>query len=180
MESIPIYISFWCHADNADLKVMIEDLGSLSALPPVTAAVEQSSQSRRFQWLKPWRWISGLGWKGENERAIIELTAQVQGLGLENCTSVQVSIQSGRLHEAMLFRPCRQPFMALANMLLYSISDIGLKQLSRLLRKESCHEVGKHHQHWACPFEAPAFNYLTSSPLRTASWLCHEEQPPYV
>ena len=68
----------------------MDDLGTLSALPPMTAAVRQSSENRRFQWLKPWRWISGLGWRGGKKRATVELTAQVRGLGLENCSSVEV------------------------------------------------------------------------------------------
>ena len=75
-------------ADNADLKVMLDDLGSLSALPPMEQAVKQSRN--RFRWLKPWRWISGLGWKGSRRRGVVELTAQVRGAGLENCTSVEV------------------------------------------------------------------------------------------
>ena len=68
----------------------MEDLGSLSSLPPMTAAVQQSIRNQRFQWLKPWKWISGLGWRGGKNRAVVELTAQVRGLGLENCSSVQV------------------------------------------------------------------------------------------
>lgn len=68
----------------------MDDLGSLSALPPMTSAVRQSNDSGRFQWLKPWQWISGLGWRGGKNRATVELTAQVRGSGLEHCSSVQV------------------------------------------------------------------------------------------
>ena len=80
-----------CCADDSDMKTMLDDLGSLSSLPPMTVAVQQSSQDKRFKWLNPWRWISGLGWRQSKKRGAIELTVQVRGKGLENCTKIQVT-----------------------------------------------------------------------------------------
>ena len=77
-------------AGNEDLKTILEDLGTLSALPPMTSALKQSYGSQRFQWLKPWRWITGFGWQGGKRRGTVELTVQIRGTGLENCSSVQV------------------------------------------------------------------------------------------
>lgn len=69
---------------------MLDDLGSLSSMPPMTTAIQQLTESKRFKWLKPWRWISGLGWQQSKIRGTVELTVQVRGAGLENCSKVQV------------------------------------------------------------------------------------------
>lgn len=80
------------HADGQDLKAILEDLGSISSLPPMTAVLHQNSEGKRFGWLLPWRWISGLGWGKGRKRGGVELTVLVRGRGLENCTSAQVPL----------------------------------------------------------------------------------------
>ena len=73
-------------AGSEDLREIIEDLGTLSTLP----MPRKGDASQRWRWLKPWRFISGLGWRGTRLRGTVELSIQIRGDGLENCSSVRV------------------------------------------------------------------------------------------
>ena len=76
--------------DDGDLKTMLEDLESLTTPSTTVQSNQQISEDKRFQWLRPWRWISGLGWGRSKKNSMVELTVQVRGKGLENVTKIQV------------------------------------------------------------------------------------------
>lgn len=76
-------------AGRADVRQMLDDLGSLSEQG--IASESSSREPERFRWLHPWAWVSGLSWRGHKATPYADITVQVSGSGLENCRHVQVS-----------------------------------------------------------------------------------------
>lgn len=59
-----------------------------------TAAGATAPPPERWQWLRPWAWISGLGWRSRRREADVALDVHVRGAGLENATAVRVRAMS--------------------------------------------------------------------------------------
>ena len=77
-------------AGSADVKQMLDDLGSLSEQGMAPESADRGAE--RWKWLRPWAWVSGMAWrqKGASRPPAVELTLHIHGSGLETCRSVQV------------------------------------------------------------------------------------------
>ena len=83
-------------AGEEDVRQIVDDLASLgaggsdpAANPGAKAGAEGGAQPERWQWLRPWAWISGLGWRSRRREADVALDVHVRGAGLENATTVR-------------------------------------------------------------------------------------------
>lgn len=80
------------------MRQIVDDLASLgaggapspAANPGANPGAEGGAAPERWQWLRPWAWISGLGWRSRRREADVALDVHVRGAGLENATAVRV------------------------------------------------------------------------------------------
>ncbi|KAK9832529.1 hypothetical protein WJX81_006107 [Elliptochloris bilobata] len=103
----------WALPGEEDVRQIVDDLASLGAgaslsksgaAPGASSGAASSANSgtvgepgagagappERWQWLRPWAWISGLGWRSRRREADVALDVHVRGAGLETATVVRV------------------------------------------------------------------------------------------